>query len=301
MNTVVLASRGSALAMTQSRLVASRLAERGIASTILSVTTTGDRVQDRPIADIGTENVWVKELEVALRDGRADYAVHSCKDLPSTLAPDMAIAAISTREDPRDVLCSERFAAFESLPSGAIVGTSSPRRRALLRALRDDLRYEDLRGNVDTRLRKLREGRYDAIVLAHAGLKRLGAHAANVVPFDPQTLVPAAGQGALAVETLARRSHLASQLRDAVNDRATELCVRAERAALRALHAGCSAPIGVHAAYTGRTLSLHGAYVAGDAAGVSYARVTRDVDDVAAAEAAGTELARALSQQLERR
>ncbi|MGB6985237.1 MAG: hydroxymethylbilane synthase, partial [Candidatus Aquilonibacter sp.] len=163
---VTCASRASALAMTQTRIVAAALAQRGIATTILNVTTTGDREQDRPVSELGTINVWVKELEVALLDGRADYAVHSAKDLPGALEPNMQLAAISEREDPRDAFCSERHTSFDELPSGASVGTSSERRRAQLHALRPDLRYENLRGNVDTRLRKLREGQYDAIVLA---------------------------------------------------------------------------------------------------------------------------------------
>jgi hydroxymethylbilane synthase len=299
MDTVVLASRASALAMAQSRWVASRLAECGVASTILNLTTTGDRVQDRAIAAIGSINVWVKELEIALRDGRADYAVHSSKDLPSELEPDMTIAAISRREDPRDAFCSERYTSFEALPSGAVVGTSSLRRRALLQALRDDLRYEDIRGNVDTRLRKLREGQYDAIVLAAAGLKRLGVSATHVEPFETTALVPAAGQGALAVETLASNGELAARLYDAVNDPPSELCVRAERAALRALRAGCSAPIGVHATTNEHTMTIAGAYAQPERGVVIHERVNRHVDTVAAAEALGAELAAALDGRLE--
>ncbi|HEV3092571.1 MAG TPA: hydroxymethylbilane synthase [Candidatus Cybelea sp.] len=248
--TLVCASRRSALATIQSRTVAARLAERGIATTIFGVTTSGDRVQDRAIERLGSVNVFVTELENALRERHADYAVHSCKDLPSELAADMQLAAISTREDPRDAFCSERFDSLESLRPGSLVGTSSPRRRAQLAALRPDLRYETLRGNVDTRLRKLREGEYDAIVLAMAGLIRLRQGAQHVVPFDVEQIVPAVGQGALAVETAAG-DDVAAILRDAVNDESAELCVECERAALRALHAGCSAPIGVHARIAG--------------------------------------------------
>ncbi len=248
--TLVCASRRSALATIQSRTVAARLAERGIATTILGITTSGDRVQDRAIDRLGSVNVFVTELENALRERRADYAVHSCKDLPSELAAGMQLAAISTREDPRDAFCSERFDRLESLPPGSVVGTSSPRRRAQLASLRPDLRYETLRGNVDTRLRKLREGEYDAIVLAMAGLIRLRQGAQHVVPFDVEQIVPAVGQGALAVETRAG-DDVAAIVRDAVNDESAELCVECERAALRALHAGCSAPIGVHARLAG--------------------------------------------------
>jgi hydroxymethylbilane synthase len=244
---VVCASRASALAMKQTRMVAAALAQRSIATTILNVTTTGDRETDRPISALGSTNVWVKELETALLDGRADYAVHSCKDLPGTLAPGMTIAAISAREDARDAFCSERFASFDELPAGAVVGTSSERRRAQLRALRADLRYEHLRGNIDTRLRKLREGAYDAIVLAMAGLNRLGIGATHTVPFDPDTIVPAVAQGALAIETLETETTLAAELRAAIEDEPARLCIEAERAVLRALRAGCSAPLGVHA------------------------------------------------------
>ena len=166
---LVCASRASLLALTQTRATMAALARAGVPSTVLEVTTRGDAVQDRSIAAIGTDNVFVKELELALREERADYAVHSCKDLPSTLAEDMTLAAVSAREDARDAYCSERYPSFADLPPGAKVGTSSPRRRAQLAALRPDLAYLDIRGNVDTRLRKLREGQYDAIVLAARG------------------------------------------------------------------------------------------------------------------------------------
>ncbi len=252
----VCASRASALALMQTKTVAARLAERGIATTILNVTTTGDRVTDRPLNAIGTENVFVTELETALRERRADYAVHSCKDLPSLLASDMTLVAISKREDPRDAYCSEHYPTFADLPAGARVGTSSPRRRAQLQALRDDLRYDDVRGNVDTRLRKLREGDYDAIVLAMAGLNRLRVRATHTVPFSVDELVPAAAQGALAIEMRAEENKLAQELRAAINDEAAERCIVAERAALRALRAGCNAPIGIHARYDGEQMHL---------------------------------------------
>ncbi len=296
---VVCATRGSALAMTQSRYVAARLAEHGVASTLLNVTTTGDRVQDRPIAAIGSVNVWVKELELALRDGRAAYAVHSCKDLPGVLPDDMMLAAISQREDPRDAFCSERFARFEDLPSGAVVGTSSLRRRAFLQAQRPDLRYEDVRGNVDTRLRKLREGQYDAIVLAMAGLNRLNVRATHAEPLASDLIVPAVGQGALAVETLVERTDVAARLRDAVNDAETELCIVAERAALRELRAGCNAPLGVHARIVEGRLIVDGAYAVLERNTVLRERVaaaahTHD------ARGAGIELAQRLTAALER-
>jgi hydroxymethylbilane synthase len=291
---VVAASRGSALAMTQTRAVAARLALRGTATTILEVKTTGDRITDRPIADLGNVNVFVTELETALRERRADYAVHSCKDLPSELAGDMQIAAFSAREDPRDAYCSERFPTFESLPAGARVGTSSPRRERQLAALRPDLRYEPIRGNVDTRLRKLREGEFDAIVLAMAGLNRLRARATHTVPFPEEMLVPAVGQGALAIEVRAGDDALAALLRAAVNDDASELCARCERAALRELRMGCNAPVGIHATLAGDMLTAQGAYALESE--IARVRLERPVRSAVEAEALGSDLGRGLAE-----
>jgi hydroxymethylbilane synthase len=244
---LVCATRGSALALWQARHTIVELAAHGVASTILTVTTKGDREQHAAPSQLGSDGIFVKELESALRAGRAAYAVHSCKDLPSALSADMTLAAVTVREDPRDAFCSEHFARFEDLPPGATVGTSSPRRRAQLLALRSDLRYADIRGNVDTRLRKLRDGEYDAIVLAMAGLVRLNLRAAFTVPFAPDSMVPAAGQGALGIECLATEMGLAARLHDVLGDRTTTLAVAAERALLHGLHAGCQAPVGAHA------------------------------------------------------
>ncbi len=253
----VCATRGSALALWQSRHVAARLARSGIATTMLALSTVGDRDRSSALATMGVQAIFVKELERALAEGRADYAVHSAKDLPSALPAGMQLAAISAREDPRDVYCSERYPTFEELPAGARVGTSSPRRHAQLRALRGDLAYVEIRGNIDTRLRKLRDGEYDAIVLAAAGLRRLSLRATHTIPFPIDRLLPAAGQGALAVETLLD-APLAGALRAALNDDATERAVVAERAALRELGAGCTAPVGIHGAYEGEELVLRG-------------------------------------------
>jgi hydroxymethylbilane synthase len=290
----VCATRRSVLAMIQSRWVAARLATCGIATAMLGVTTAGDRDRQKPIDELGVVNVFIEELESALRERRADYAVHSCKDLPSSLAGDMRIAAISPREDARDVFCSERYASFASLPPGARVGTSSPRRRVQLAALRPDLRYEPLRGNVDTRLRKLAAGEYDAIVLALAGLNRLGAAAKHMEPFTTDQLVPAAGQGALAVETRADDDRLFEVLRAAINDPRAELCVACERAALRTMRAGCSAPIGVHAGFESGTMIARGVRAFDDGT-VSRSRLSGAVSTVKEAEELGTELAARLS------
>lgn len=244
---LVCASRASILAMTQSRTVMAKLARSGIASTVTTISTKGDEVQDRALASIGAESIFVKELEHALRDRRADFAVHSCKDLPSALPDDMELTAVVERADARDAYCSEKFPDFASLPEGARVGTSSPRRRALLHAMRPDLDYRDIRGNVDTRLRKLRDGEYDATVLAAAGLQRLGVQARYTVPFAVGAMVPAVAQGALAVETR-RGDPIGALLRLALNDPQAERAVLAERAFLRGMRGGCQAPIGAHAA-----------------------------------------------------
>ena len=293
--TAICASRASKLAMVQTRGVAARLAERGIATTILNVTTTGDRVADRPVAEIGSVNVFVKELELALRERRADYAVHSCKDLPGLLESDMQLAAISAREDARDAFCSERFERFEALPAGAVVGTSSPRRRAQLHALRPDLRYQDIRGNVDTRLRKLREGAYDAIVLAMAGLNRLHLSAKHTVAFDAAEIVPAVAQGALAIEVRRGDAELAAALRAAVNDPESELCVACERAALRALRAGCSAPLGIYARLDGTTMSVHAAFAAPGRDEIIREFASQPVATLEGAEALGEKIGRGLA------
>ncbi|GAC1584052.1 MAG: hypothetical protein NVS3B7_19440 [Candidatus Elarobacter sp.] len=292
---LVCASRASLLAMTQTRTIMASLAKAGIPSTVLEITTRGDTVQDRSIAAIGSENVFVKELEFALRDGRADYAVHSCKDLPSTLPDDMALTAITVREDARDAFCSDRYATFADLPPGARVGTSSPRRRAQLRAMRSDLIYDDVRGNVDTRLRKLREGQYDAIVLACAGLHRLGLRATHTVPFSIDEVTPAVAQGALGIETRAgdRAVH---RLSDVLGDPSTSLAVRAERAFLRTVHGGCQAPVGAHATWEEGRFHMTAAIAAAD--GSRVLRRSRnaviDVTDVASAEALAVALARDL-------
>jgi hydroxymethylbilane synthase len=292
------ATRASLLAITQTRTVMAKLAAAGIPSVVVEITTRGDSVVDRPIAAVGSENVFVKELELALRDGRADYAVHSCKDLPSSLPDDMVLTAIGAREDARDVFCSERFATFAELPAGARVGTSSPRRRAQLRALRPDLVYDDIRGNVDTRLRKLRDGEYDAIVLAAAGMRRLGVRATHTVPFEPDVVTPAVAQGALGIET--RAGHTAAARIAAVLDHPpTAIAVRAERAFLRTVHGGCSAPVGAYAVWAEGRLRVSAAIAAED--GSRVVRGSRDAaigtDEIAAAEALGDELAQALLAQ----
>ncbi len=290
---LVCATRESALAMTQSRSVAALLAQRCIVTRLLGVTTAGDRDRQTPIEQMGTANVFVKELEHALRERRADYAVHSCKDLPGQLPDDVRIAAISQRADARDAFCSDRYPDLASLPAGAVVGTSSPRRRVQLEALRPDLRYEPLRGNVDTRLRKLADGQYDAVVLAMAGLNRLGASAAYVVPFPVDAVVPAVGQGALAVETRAQDERLAALLYDTINDAQSELCIVCEREALRAMRAGCSAPLGIHAELSAGTMVVHAAY-APERGALVRVELAQQAETLEQARAIGIEIAERL-------
>jgi hydroxymethylbilane synthase len=291
---LVCATRPSALALWQTRHVMAQLAAAGIASTILPISTRGDRIQDRSLAALGTDSIFVKELELALREHRADCAVHSCKDLPSSLPDDMRIAAIGAREDPRDAFCSERYASFGELPAGSLIGTSSPRRRAQLQALRPDLRFEPIRGNVDTRLRKLREGGYDAIVLALAGLSRLRLRATHTVPLDPALVVPAVGQGALAIECRADDGELAERLHKAFADSPAEIAVRAERAFLRALRGGCQAPVGAHATYVGGLLTLRAAIAAPDGSQVVRGDFRLPLDDPRAGEERAEMLAHTL-------
>jgi hydroxymethylbilane synthase len=291
---LVCATRSSALAMWQARYAIAKLATAGLVSTVLQVTTTGDRVRDRALSALGGDNVFVTELEVAVRERRADYAIHSCKDLPSNLPDDMRLAAIGARQDARDVFCSERYASLTALPPGAIVGTSSPRRSAQLLALRPDLHCATIRGNVDTRLRKLRDGDYDAIVLAAAGLERLGLRATYTVPLDPAIVVPAAGQGALAIEVRAEDETLAARIHAAFADRATELAVCAERAFLRTLRAGCQAPVGAYAILEGDTLRLDAAIATLDGSRIVRGESARSVRDIGEAETLGAELGRRL-------
>jgi hydroxymethylbilane synthase len=294
---LICATRASALAMWQARHAIARLATAGIVSTVLQISTKGDRILDRSLAALGSDSVFVKELELALRERRADYAVHSCKDLPSTLPEDMALAAVGPRQDPRDSYCSERYPTLADLPSGALIGTSSPRRRAQLGALRPDLRFETIRGNVDTRLRKLAEGEYDAIVLAAAGLARLELRATYTVPFEPDVMVPAVGQGALAIEVRAADGPLIARMHEIFSDPASELAIMAERAFLRTLRGGCQAPVGAYATFTGTTLHVRGAIAAPDGASVVRGETSGHVTEPAEAEALGSELARRLVEE----
>ncbi len=240
---IVIATRESRLALWQAEHVKALLEKRlGWQVSLLGMTTLGDQILDQSLSKIGGKGLFVKELENALIDGRADLAVHSLKDVPMDLPPGFALACVLAREDPRDAFVSSRFASLAELPPGANVGTSSLRRLVLLRATRPDLVITPLRGNLDTRLRKLDEGRYDAIVLAAAGLKRLGLAGRIRGTFEPDAMLPAAGQGALGIEVRADRADLIGALA-ALSHQPTLLAVTAERTVSRAMGGSCSMPL----------------------------------------------------------
>ncbi len=283
---LTIASRGSQLALWQARWVQARLAEAGRPARIEIVKTTGDAITDAPLVAIAGKGAFTKEIEEALLDGRADIAVHSLKDLPTGLPPGLVLAAVPRREDPRDAIVGSTLAA---LPRGAKIGTSSQRRSAQLRKLRPDLVIESIRGNIDTRLRKWREGRYDAIVLAAAGLKRLGweDNIAEILP--PEVMCPAVGQGALGIETRPASPGFAAAA--ALDHPETRAAVTAERAMLAALGGGCQVPIGAHATVEGARLGLIGIVAAPDGSALVSAASEGCVED---ADAIGRELAAAL-------
>jgi hydroxymethylbilane synthase len=253
------------------------------------IRTSGDRIAPRPLASPGGKGVFVKEIEDALLAGEVDLAVHSLKDLPTALPEGLFLACVPEREDPRDLLVAPGAPALADLRPGAVLGTGSPRRACQIRAARPDLSLRDLRGNIDTRLRKLREGRYDAILLALAGVRRLGLDCEGTV-LDVDLMIPAVGQGAMAIEARGRDRAIADLLAP-LHHQATAAAVRAERAFLSALGGGCRAPIAALAVVQGGTLRLRG--LVADPEGVT---VLRDAVDGGAAdpEAAGEALAGAL-------
>lgn len=248
-------SRGSALALWQANHISALLRAKGHEVELEIIKTTGDKITDVALAKVGTKGMFTKEIEEALVEGRVDLAVHSLKDLPTELAPEFEIAAITKREDTSDAFCSKNYASVDDLPQGAKVGTSSLRRQAQLKARRPDLDIHPLRGNVDTRLRKLEEGEYDAIILAAAGLNRLGKTQLVKQLIPSEVMCPAAGQGALGIEIRAgdsiTRQHLAFLDDNAA--RATTIC---ERALLNKLGGGCQVPIGASATMKNGRLHL---------------------------------------------
>lgn len=290
---LLIATRESRLALWQAEHVQALLKQRfGLDVGLLGMTTRGDQILDRTLSKVGGKGLFVKELETALEEGRAHLAVHSLKDVPMDLPDGFALAAVLEREDPRDALVSNRYASLAELPQGAKVGTSSLRRVVLLRSLRPDLQIEPLRGNLDTRLRKLDDGQYDAIVLAAAGLKRLGLASRIRATFDTNEMLPAAGQGALGIEVLADAGPLRAQLADLIH-RPTWLSVHAERAVSRALGGSCSMPLAAHAVWQGDTLHLNAALGHGQETTRPLLRVSvqASVADADAASALGEDAA----------
>jgi hydroxymethylbilane synthase len=239
-------SRGSQLALWQAHHIADLLRGQGHTIELEIIKTTGDKITDVALAKVGTKGMFTKEIEEALVENRIDLAVHSLKDLPTELASDFEIAAITTRENPRDVFCSVKFASIEALPQHAKVGTSSLRRQAQLKAIRSDLHIHPLRGNVDTRLRKLESGEYDGIILAAAGLNRLGKTQLIRQVIPAEVMTPAAGQGALGIEI--RRGDVGTrQLLAFLDDASARAATTCERALLNKLGGGCQVPIGAFA------------------------------------------------------
>ena len=256
---IVIATRESRLALWQAEHVQALLRARGHDVSLLGMTTLGDQILDRSLSKVGGKGLFVKELETALEDGRADIAVHSLKDVPMELPEGFVLACVMEREDARDAFVSPRHARLEDLPQGAVVGTSSLRRQVLLQALRPDLQIKPLRGNLDTRLRKLDEGQFDGIVLAAAGLKRLGLQSRIRTEFAPEQMLPAAGQGALGIEVRTGRSDLMEALAPLAH-LPTWIRVTAERAVSRCMGGSCSMPLAAYARLEGTQLHLDAAW-----------------------------------------
>jgi hydroxymethylbilane synthase len=284
-------SRGSQLALWQANHVAALLRQQGHAVEIEVIKTTGDKILDVSLAKVGTKGMFTKEIEEALADNRVDLAVHSLKDVPTELAPEFELAAIMKREDPRDAFISVKYSSLDELPPGAKVGTSSLRRQCQLKALRPDLEIFPLRGNVDTRLRKLESGEYAAIILAAAGVHRLGLDKHVRSRIAPDVMCPAVGQGALAIE--ARRDDQQTRtLLAFLNDADTRSAIECERALLGSLGGGCQVPIGAHAEK--RSSGLHLRAMVGRPDG---SEILREQAEGSQAEELGREVAQTLLQR----
>ena len=291
MSSLVIATRESRLALWQAEHVKSLLEQLGHSVTLLGMTTRGDQILDRSLSKVGGKGLFVKELEQSLEQGRADLAVHSLKDVPMDLPDGFSLACVLERDDPRDALVCPNYASLADVPQGGIVGTSSLRRCVLLRALRPDLRIEPLRGNLDTRLRKLDQGHFDAIVLAAAGLKRLGLDQRIRQIFEPSEMLPSAGQGALVIEIRSSRVDLLEMLMPLAHQ-GTWLAVAAERGVSRAMGGSCSMPLAAYATFSGEYLQLAAAWgePEGDAPLVRASNAA-SVADLEQAAALGTEIA----------
>lgn len=290
---LVIASRESRLAMWQAEHVQSCLKKLypECEVTILGMTTKGDQILDRALSKVGGKGLFVKELETALEDGRADLAVHSLKDVPMVMPQGFDLACVMVREDARDALVSNNYSSLGELPAGSVVGTSSLRREAIIRSQYPTLKVEPLRGNLDTRMSKLDRGDYQAIILAAAGLKRLGmgARIKSLLPYDPHT--PAAGQGALGIETLSSRSDVKAWL-EPLNDMPTALAVTAERAVSRKLGGSCEVPLAAHAQWQSPSELAMRSYVAStDGQQICLASGSRTIKSFQEAEAFGLAIA----------
>ena len=286
---IVIATRESRLALWQAGHVRNLLLQLYPACHVelLGMTTRGDQILDRPLSKVGGKGLFVKELEAALLDGAAHLAVHSMKDVPMQMEPEFSLVAIGPREVPLDALVSSKYASLADMPPGAVVGTSSLRREAQLHARYPSLAVTPLRGNLDTRLRKLDEGRFDAIILAAAGLTRLGLGERIRAVLPAEDSLPAAGQGALGIEALALRVDVAAWVAP-LNDPDTAACVRAERAVSRALAGSCEVPLGAFAEIRGGNLCLRGFVASPDGTRVAQAELSGDCGDP---EALGTQMA----------
>jgi hydroxymethylbilane synthase len=269
-------SRGSQLALWQANYISSLLRERGHEVELEIIRTTGDKITDVALAKVGTKGMFTKEIEEALAEGGIDLAVHSLKDLPTELSAGFEIAAVTTRENPRDVFCSRKYQSIDELPQRALVGTSSLRRQAQLKAVRPDLDIHPLRGNVDTRLRKLEAGEYDAIILAAAGLNRLGKTELVRQIIPAEVMCPAAGQGALGIEIRAGDS-ITQQHLVFLDDSAARISTACERALLNKLGGGCQVPIGAFAEV--RDGHLHLQAIVADPDGSKVLRESREGSD----------------------
>lgn len=290
---LVIASRESRLAMWQAEHVQACLKNLypNCEVIILGMTTKGDQILDRALSKVGGKGLFVKELETALEDGRADLAVHSLKDVPMVMPDGFDLSCIMVREDARDALVSNQYASLAELPAGAVVGTSSLRREAIIRSQYSHLQVEPLRGNLDTRMAKLDRGEYQAIILAAAGLKRLGmgSRIKALLPYDPHT--PAAGQGALGIETLSARSDVKAWLAP-LNDLPTALAVTAERAVSRKLGGSCEVPLAAHAQWQSPQELTMRSYVAStDGRQICLASGSRAISNYQEAEAFGLAIA----------
>jgi hydroxymethylbilane synthase len=281
-------SRGSQLALWQANHIAAKLRQCGHEVRVEIIHTTGDKILDVALAKVGTKGMFTKEIEEALAAGRVDVAVHSLKDLPTELSEQFEIAATPARDDPRDAFCSARHGSIEELPHGARVGTSSLRREAQLKALRRDLVIQPLRGNVDTRIRKLESGEFDAIILASAGLRRLGRTELIRQLIPVETMCPAAGQGALAVEIRSGDGAVRDGLAF-LDDHATRAETDCERALLRKMGGGCQVPIGGNASWRDARLHLEAVVASPDGSLLLRESLSGD-DPLGVGESAGEKL-----------